>query len=839
MLPPALVSSYRQYKADTDSIAGWLASTARHHGYVPQVSSTPAQAQGPGRLKGKARAQSKNKQSSGEKQHIIQIKEFVPMAQYISAKPSISVPVVVKRTLDRVISIRSEFATRLEEHGTVRDKFEDLAHEFFTGVLTQVRDLLRPLMSPSVDTASAMAPVPGADKKSGTARSMKNLTNRFAGLTVQETVEELPDEPEIERPKRVKGDNIPYEAEPSLSIEDFLITLDMVFNDLSDIREAIKSIWTGYKQDTHELTSAAVATNTGVSIARDLLGEVEPLFKDFGGIQAVLGHIYDTRLQMKGINTSNVNLEFWNKDRDPPLEHDLFNIMHDNYMLTYECLAHEIEELADPELLPLYKETEHYPYDPHSDRASKPGVWKLVEDRELLKSVLCEMKTITCLIPKGYIPNGYPVEDEFMRGAREAFETNKIPFSFVFAADVYLDIHSTLRCQARRPYEHLKTVLDSFLIELHQHIPEPWDDDLVDEDHKKMRSVAEILVRINQDPAYLFKKLYLSYQGQPLPDYVVRHKTFMLSPVLSGLTLHFVYTSFSNLGIYVANFTRSIMSAMHLYNAIRSENGQELYWTDMEAARRALGDSNFFVGDRPKTWAEYNTKFRLQMGTPAAAFARGRRHRIPRPTPRSAVRGIKDVAPVSSFFMERYVHTKGQADWTSADIAKILEQSRFGRGEMEQDTPGKNDEEDKGKKKGKAPDYRSFRPHFLLFILQAALQAERLELVFPYLLFHRECWSMLQAVHKQCEPLLGKQSPRDRDLPWVVQTIFQRADEDGDMRLLRAAEDALKEFIEDRGSNAGRFMHEVGLQPEVLLEKAATEASFKTAVQEQLREGSQ
>lgn len=70
MLPPTLVSVYREYKKDTNSIASWLASTAKEGGYpahlLPStpVSVTKEQTVVGRRLKGKARAQAKKKAKS-------------------------------------------------------------------------------------------------------------------------------------------------------------------------------------------------------------------------------------------------------------------------------------------------------------------------------------------------------------------------------------------------------------------------------------------------------------------------------------------------------------------------------------------------------------------------------------------------------------------------------------------------------------------------------------------------------------------------------------------------------------------------------------------------------
>ncbi|KAF5568682.1 hypothetical protein FNAPI_55 [Fusarium napiforme] len=137
MLPTPLQGTYQQYKADTDSVAAWLASTAKACGYPADLLTSTAvpssQPKGGGRLKGKARKDAKKQKPAPSvapveptrPKYIIAIKDFIPLAEYIfaSTKPLISVPKSLAETIDRVIYMRSRFGAQLEEHGAeVNDK---------------------------------------------------------------------------------------------------------------------------------------------------------------------------------------------------------------------------------------------------------------------------------------------------------------------------------------------------------------------------------------------------------------------------------------------------------------------------------------------------------------------------------------------------------------------------------------------------------------------------------------------------------------------------------------------------------------------------------------------
>lgn len=148
MLPSMLKGTYWQYKQDTDSVAGWLASTAKSLGYsaadlqslVAAASASKAVESG-GRLKGKARAQAKKRAAASaatQKQplvpaapkYIISVDDFIPLAMYIASK-TIPVPRVLKNTIDRVIAARSGFGSKLEKHGHVLNEVSDANHQYF------------------------------------------------------------------------------------------------------------------------------------------------------------------------------------------------------------------------------------------------------------------------------------------------------------------------------------------------------------------------------------------------------------------------------------------------------------------------------------------------------------------------------------------------------------------------------------------------------------------------------------------------------------------------------------------------------------------------------------
>ncbi|KAL4903045.1 hypothetical protein BDW74DRAFT_180335 [Aspergillus multicolor] len=98
-------------------------------------------------------------------------------------------------------------------------------------------------------------------------------------------------------------------------------------------------------------------------------------------------------------------------------------------------------------------------------RSKKTEKERFLDDRIILSEILSEVFTLHKIMP------AQSYEDEFTRGLRNMFETKEIPFWLVFAAQVFLDLHSVLGRFIVRPHQHLtlyarKTELHSAQLEM-------------------------------------------------------------------------------------------------------------------------------------------------------------------------------------------------------------------------------------------------------------------------------------------------------------------------------------------------------------------------------------
>ncbi|KAI0007258.1 hypothetical protein F4779DRAFT_592862 [Xylariaceae sp. FL0662B] len=829
MLPPALAGSYRRYKEDTDSVAAWLASTAKFLGYSSDLldNGTANKTTTTGRAKGKARIQAKKQQRKPAKspptakKYTIKINDFIPLAEFIADKPTASVPDSLKTTLSRVISIRSGFRARLEKHGVLTDEEAALSHDFFLGVLEKVQEVLKLRMTPSSTKAAAGSSSPAAG-----GASVESLVSPLETLKVYEPSDEFLNAPDIERPKKMGDDDAIYETEPQNSIVEVLTYLSMLANDVSRIRSYVRWIWDNHKKGLFDLATAAVTTNTAIDLARNLMDDIEPMFKEHGGIWQVLNKLYLVQAMARGYNISDIYLE----GSDDNFNYDTYDVANDTFILTCRLLE-AFTRVVQPGSIPLYKDGMFGFYNPRRDRSSMTGYQKFSEDRVLIMTFFTELMAIERGI------DYYPVEDEFLRGVKELDRTKEVPFYLVFAAQVYLDIHYVLRDQAELPFDILMKNLEFFHNEIGEHFK--FHENLkIDHwpaaNDYMVRHMQTKIKHIMMDPVYKVKVKAYQSVGQPVPTSMQPNRILKMSPVLSGLMLYHFRAEMWDIGIAISNAWGSITYSLHLYNALRSEKLIARSWPDMDVVELVLRESNFFVGDSPRSPDEYYRRFCLQMGTTAAAFTNKRRRNVALAS-RSGPRGIKEGAPVSCMFMDRYLRGTGQVDWTPEHVAKIID---LGLWEMEGsaeegtlmmgqiDDPEKLKEKKKnGMKKKKAAEDVQAPPEQLVRALTFALQAESLEFSLPYLAMHRECWSYLRAVRKRCDPLLRQiftpaYMERETELPFVVGWIFSAAAESKDMRLLSQAAEATSAFTRTDGSTLVEALDALGFPVEMEIERA-------------------
>ncbi|KAI1827565.1 hypothetical protein F4861DRAFT_529125 [Xylaria intraflava] len=766
----ALSSTYRLYKQDTDDIAAWLASTAKSGGYrcLSPPGNEPS-GSSVGRLKGKARTEAKKKATSPETKHVINIRDFVPLAEYLATKAT-PVPHTVKITIDRVIVARSGFADKLEKHGIAHSETSDANHRYFIGVLERVREVLMPFMV--------------ADPAKQKASTDNSLSNRFSDLVVYEPSQEFLDAPAIERPAKAQHDSAQYEAEAETSLEHALFALCVVAGDVHEVRNSILRIWSNYKTGDLDLAAAAVATNTAIDLVRNMMEDIQPLIKQNGGIGRVLSMRYALLCFAEGWTINDIFA-----DDCELFRHNTYDLGNQSYFNTYQVLE-AFGPLIQPDWILLYKGGPLKRYDPTSDRSQKTGREKFEDDQGLLIPFVADLVAAFRGFPT------WPIKDEFLRGVEEMAETREVPFYVVFAAQVFLDITYELREDIERPFRTLishVTSMDkdtSLHVEFHGKLKTSQSYKVND---KWIKVLQQNIQWILGDPIRLVREREYRPPGAEVPN-TESHRIFRMSPVLCGLFLYHYRSRYREIGLAVADAWASIQCCQHLYNALYQEGLIRHVWQDMRLIVENLGLESFYVGGNvPTTPRDCLNKICLQLGASVAALNGIRRKNAPTKS-KSGARGLKAASPVLSMFKARYVDNSGQVDFTPEHVRQIIELSLFEIEELEGGTirvrqigdpkklrEKKKLQQPKYQRRGSSAKSMDMRPERLIDLLVVALDAEALEHTYPYLAMHRQCLKLLRDVKESCDPVLRQlHGPtylhNESQLPRIVAFILRTAD---------------------------------------------------------------
>ncbi|CAN9087717.1 unnamed protein product [Alternaria alternata] len=238
------------------------------------------------RLKGKARKTAKqvtapqngsDKQTSKPK-YTLAVKDFISLSEHIAGvtDKTVEIPEYFDVALNRVISVRSSFSTKLEAAGEAVNQASDSRHNFFVTVLEKVRESLKPLTkSNALDLSSIKNATPRAG---GDRARQSELRNLFEVLDVYEPSAEFLAAPDVvPSPSPVE---LEYTVEqPTDSIIEAFMAMTMLVNDLSRLRAEIADLWARHNTGELDLPTVSVATNAAIELAHSMEDEVYPLMK--------------------------------------------------------------------------------------------------------------------------------------------------------------------------------------------------------------------------------------------------------------------------------------------------------------------------------------------------------------------------------------------------------------------------------------------------------------------------------------------------------------------------------------------------------------------------------
>lgn len=218
-----------------------------------------------------------DKQTSKPK-YTLAVKDFISLSEHIAGvtDKTVEIPEYFNVALNRVISVRSSFSTKLETAGEAVNQASDSRHNFFVTVLEKVRESLKPLTkSNALDLSSIKNATPRAG---GDRARQSELRNLFEVLDVYEPSAEFLAAPDVvPSPSPVE---LEYTVEqPTDSIIEAFMAMTMLVNDLSRLRAEIADLWARHNTGELDLPTVSVATNAAIELAHSMEDEVYPLMK--------------------------------------------------------------------------------------------------------------------------------------------------------------------------------------------------------------------------------------------------------------------------------------------------------------------------------------------------------------------------------------------------------------------------------------------------------------------------------------------------------------------------------------------------------------------------------
>ncbi|CAG9992199.1 unnamed protein product [Clonostachys byssicola] len=780
MLPPALKSIYQQYKADTDAVATWLATTAKARGYVQGLGSAASGGAPSGRLKGKARKQAKqvaqppqdfgatisSKPAAQAKTYVLKISDFEPMASFLSRIESIKVPDYFAVAIERVVwgtvrlsHLRKNFSNGLGGSGSAADTASDERHMYFANVLERVRDTLRPQMEAGVFNEEELDKARAARKGQNTHGPFSNYYSILGIYEPSEQYEEIA--PPKTTPSASSQPEVKYTVEQDNSYEEASFLFTMLSVEYAELRSALERLWKEWAQGKRDLASVSVATNLCFELARSMEDDIKPISdKHGGGLNFLKGYFMNicaaTGFDGEDLQEAGDMYNLWGY----PLAHDLL-------INTAELLNGHFENNSTKDLITSYNGSFGW-YNPRMgdpEHLSNRENW--TQDMTALLEILPDIQFLGSNMCRGI------VEDELIRGVSEQLQFGrgaKTPMWLAWAFQIYLDILKPLGPRCSRGYDEM--VRESNMIKNAMLNVPP------SEARDRVLSVAS---KWDHDPIQLVRDKMIELgelRGPGSPAF----KFLRRNPMHCGLWIHMMRTTFHRSGAEYIAEPGAVMVTTQLYHALRQEKllGDDLIWEDLKTIWDMQGNASFFAIEAPASRDAYFNNYCLSLGLSAKNWVPTNRakqvkgKKAPPPTAHNAnKRFLKIMGRVSMLLSHRLMPTGARAAPSAEFLAKVLEEGRRhqfidGKGNI---LPGKKEE-------AKMKNFEGLSPSQLVRHIAEAIEGERAELSFNYFAMHDTVWKLLEEIRKQIVDTFGAEAaplPEEKDLPFVAGYVFATA----------------------------------------------------------------
>ena len=483
-------------------------------------------------------------------------------------------------------------------------------------------------------------------------------------------------------PREKNAGTVKYEVEDDG--DEWTFAIHCLWGDLLEIQHYLKGLWLIYSEGKVDLATVSVVTNTAI----DLVRRAE---EDFNNAKLKLPEPYTwpkfRDLQhpcelyfMEACIRDGVGPTMPTRECVVPLE--AYDQVEESFLHVYRLLKGEDKKGKKKGTIPITRPGWMGTYDPALDRSRASAKRLSEQDGGLL------MDMIVTLGPYSRIANT-PNDDELLKGVTEHLHGEDPPLWFVFAGQMFLDIHSVLKTKGEQPFKDLcdyaldaRRTLRGYDKFFEKHGQTAWQteqsDRWVQEVHVEIESWAlnDKILQIFNDRMSVREQMQ---QNKRFGSKKVRawkeNEILKLHPLLCGMWKYCFQLQMQTEGIRLVNETM-MMAAVHLYNALQKCGyiAEDCLWVDAEYLLDIHADANTFLGDRPQTIEDCTRRLAISQGISPTTFARGRRagggnHRVL--YAKTPGKFLRRSTPVASVFKARFLQ-EGNVDLSLANIETIL-----------------------------------------------------------------------------------------------------------------------------------------------------------------------
>ncbi|KAI1113765.1 hypothetical protein F5Y14DRAFT_462239 [Nemania sp. NC0429] len=612
------LTTYRRYKEDTESIAGWLAQTAAGCGYRAVDELPPTT----GQLKGKARKQAREAAKDGP-HYIIGVSDFTLMAGAIAKfKPAVTVPTALDNLFGRAIEARRLFSNYYKLHAKDQHQSNE-RHSYFTNILSSAWEILRPLerqRKTRTSTTGGHRPQPGQKDQPGQHDGPSVcLANRFSALHVETSSEQdtaTEGTPQPDESNFVLDDVKPVAITKSEQdiLDDFLLAIQAFMIDFRDLRLLLRSrYWQPYSESkSGHVIIPALVTNTAIQLVARAEKELDLLIekpKEY----SVPSHNFPAVLMFVA-HKSYGNISF-KEFAKPSLTCFFPDCEHADLLFWYvrEALHKSLRYM---ELLDGCSVTQQ------TDEPDAPEIYRRVQ------SLIPCFRTIASL----FVPYA---SDEVTLAIHHVFKTKTTPILTLFAIQVLLDVQDIVHPNEGQLVGnvqwHTQKVINAF-----------ESLNLKTEDYnahpKRMQRITTMIGDYKQDvlegnlseagmARFRAKLSYKKKSHKPsivdIPPFM-RQPDFYLrnNPIKCGMLQYGIYFETHSFGYKLEHDWRGIFHMIHLYTACRLLYPNDPVWPGMEYFLHYQDVDALFMGSLPKSAEEAVRKFLLALGVAPSNLAR-------------------------------------------------------------------------------------------------------------------------------------------------------------------------------------------------------------------------